>query len=93
MPAPVRLTADLPPTGGLLVPERSAEDIQHDIERSRATLASSVDQLVYRGNPKRIAYNAKQCVKQKLQTPQGKAVLAVVGGLVVLVVVRRVRKH
>lgn len=73
--------------------ERSPEDIQRDIEKSRAALASAVDQLAYRGNPKRIADNAKTSIKHKLQTPQGQAVMAVVGGLVVFLVVRRIRKH
>lgn len=73
--------------------ERSADEIQRDIEKSRAALASAVDQLAYRGNPKRIAENAKLIVVQKVQSPQGKAVLAVVGGLVVLRVIRRIRKR
>lgn len=73
--------------------ERSAADIQRDIEKSRAALASAVDQLAYRGNPKRVVENTKQTVKDKLQTPQGKAAMAVVGGLLVVVVIRRIRKH
>jgi hypothetical protein len=75
------------------VPERSAEDIQRDIERSRQELAKAVDQLAYRTNPKRVVENTKQSIVAKLKTPQGQAVIAVVGGLLAVVIVRRVRKH
>ncbi|SHG75016.1 Protein of unknown function [Jatrophihabitans endophyticus] len=75
------------------MPERSAEDIKRDIERSRADLATAVDKLAYRGNPKRIAENAKQSAKDRLATPQGQAVVAAVGALVLVLVVRRVRKR
>ena len=69
--------------------ERSADDIQRDIETSRAALAATVDQLAYRGNPKRIVEQAKVTVRQRVNSPQGRAVIAVAGGLLVLVVVRR----
>lgn len=73
--------------------ERSADDIQRDIERARASLASSVDELAYRTNPKRVTENVKQNLMDKARTPQGQAVI---GGVVLLVgflVVRRIRKH
>jgi hypothetical protein len=73
--------------------ERSADDIQRDIEQARASLAVAVDQLAYRASPKRVAENAKQTLKQKVQTPQGQAVIAGVGLLVVIVVVRRFRRR
>lgn len=75
------------------MPERSAEDIQRDIEKSRAALAASVDQLAFRANPKRIADNAKQSLRDKANSPQGQAVLAAVGGLLVIVIIRRIRKR
>ena len=73
--------------------ERSAEDIQRDIEQSRAALASSVDQLAYRTNPKRLVEQAKQSLREKANTPQGRIVIGVTGGLVVVLIVRRIRKH
>jgi osmotically-inducible protein OsmY len=73
--------------------ERSAEDIQRDIEQSRAALASSVDQLAYRTNPKRLVEQAKQTLRAKANTPQGRIVIGVTGGLVVVLIVRRIRKH
>lgn len=75
------------------MPERSADDIQRDIEKSRAALATTVDQLAYRTNPKRVTENVKQSLRERAQSPQGKAVLAAVGGLLVVVVIRRIRKH
>jgi hypothetical protein len=73
--------------------ERSADDIQRDIENSRAALASAVDQLAYRSNPKRVMENAKKTLREKAQSPHGRAVIAVTGGLVVIVIIRRIRKH
>ena len=73
--------------------DRSADEIQRDIEQARASLASSVDQLAYRTNPKRVADNAKNTVIAKAQTPQGMAVIGGVSVLVVFLVVRRIRNR
>ena len=73
--------------------ERSADEIQRDIEQARAGLAESVDRLAYRTNPKRVAANAKLSLRAKIDSPQGRIVLGVTGGLVVLLVVRRIRKR
>lgn len=72
--------------------ERNAEDIQRDIEQSRVALADAVDQLAYRTNPKRVMENVKQTLLEKAQSTQGRIVLGVAGGLVVVLIVRRVRK-
>ncbi|MGI8759859.1 MAG: DUF3618 domain-containing protein [Jatrophihabitantaceae bacterium] len=73
--------------------ERSADEIQRDIEQARASLAVAVDQLAYRTNPKRVADNLKQSLKDKAQTPQGKAVLGGAGALLALLLIRRIAKH
>jgi hypothetical protein len=73
--------------------ERTADEIQRDIEQARASLAVAVDQLAYRTNPKRVAENAKQTLKEKARTPQGQAVIGGVGLLVVVLVIRRFRKR
>lgn len=73
--------------------ERSPDDIQRDIEQSRAALAEAVDQLAYRTNPRRVADNVKQSLRERAQTTQGKIVIGVAGGLVVLLIVKRIRKH
>jgi hypothetical protein len=72
--------------------ERSADQIQRDIEQARVTLATSVDQLAYRTNPKRVVEQVKATVKDKATTPQGKAVIGAAGLIVVLLVVRRLRR-
>ena len=73
--------------------DRSAEDIQRDIEKARAGLAASVDQLAYRTSPKRVAENAKLSLRAKANTPQGRIALGVSGGLVLVLIIRRVRKR
>jgi hypothetical protein len=64
------------------VPERTAEQIQHEIEQARDALACAVDQLATSTNPKRLANDAKQSLPANAQTPAGKAVI---GGVVVVV--------
>jgi hypothetical protein len=78
---------------GVSVAERTADDIQHDIERARASLAVAVDQLAYRTSPRRLSGEFKSAVKAKINTAQGKAVLAGAGAIVALLVVRRIAKH
>jgi osmotically-inducible protein OsmY len=75
------------------VADRSADDIQHDIEQARAGLAEAVDQLAYRTNPKRLADEAKQGLRAKANTTQGRIVIGVTGGLVVLLIVKRIRNR
>jgi hypothetical protein len=69
------------------------EQIQREIEQARVALASAVDEIVYRTNPKRLSNEWKLSLKAKIQTPQGKAVIGAAGAVVVLLIVRRVRKH
>jgi hypothetical protein len=75
------------------VAERNADEIQREIEQARVSLASAVDQLAYRTNPKRVSEGAKRAVVEKAQTPVGMAVIGGTGLLVVLLIVRRIRKH
>jgi hypothetical protein len=75
------------------VPERTADQIQREIESARASLATAVDKLADRTSPKRLANEAKQKLIARAQTPQGKAVIGGAGALVVLLVIRRLRKR
>ncbi len=72
--------------------ERTAEQIQQEIEQSRVALADAVDQLTYRADPKRIVEQAKQRLLDKAQTTQGRIVIGAAGALVVVLVLRRIRK-
>ena len=74
------------------MPERTAEQVQREIENARDALAVAVDQLADKTNPKRLATQARESAIEKAQTPIGKAVLGGVGLIVVLLVVRRVRR-
>jgi hypothetical protein len=73
--------------------DRTADEIQRDIEQARASLATTVDQITYRTNPKRVVENAKAALLERAQTPQGKAVIGGAGALVLILIIRRVRKH
>jgi len=73
--------------------ERSADEIQRDIENARTSLATSIDQLVVRTSPKRIAADAKQSLIVKAQTPQGKVVIGVAGALLAILIIRRFVKR
>jgi hypothetical protein len=73
--------------------ERSADEIQRDIEYARVSLAAAIDQLAFRTNPKRLADNVKQALKEKAQSPQGKAVIAGTGALFGILIIRRIVKH
>jgi hypothetical protein len=75
------------------VAERSADDIQRDIERARTGLAGAVDQLAYRTNPHRVVDNAKQTLREKANTTPGRVAIGITGGLVVLLIVKRFRKR
>ena len=73
--------------------ERSADDIQRDIEQARVGLARAVDQLAYRTNPRRVSDQLKQTLKARAGSTEGRIVIGVTGGVVLLLVVKRFRKH
>ncbi len=68
---------------------RDAETIQAEIERARDALAVAVDELTNRANPKRIADQGKQTLTATLNDPKVKYSLIAVGGLVALLIIRR----
>lgn len=72
---------------------RTAEDIQRDIEQARTSLASTVDQLAERTSPKRLAEETKKNLLAKAKSPAGQAVIGGAGVLVALLLVRRVRRY
>ena len=73
--------------------QRGVADIQREIEQARTTLAGAIDEIAYRVNPQRLRENVVRTLREKAQTPQGRAVIAGAGGLVLFLVVRRLRKH
>jgi hypothetical protein len=73
------------------VGERNLSSIESDIEVTRARLASTIDQLVYRTSPKTIAKREANQVKgyfvEADGTPRTDNIVKVVGGVVGVVVV------
>ena len=91
--------ADAPvaaPSGRLApVAARDPRQIQLEIDAARESLAATLDHLVYRGSPKRVADQGREAAVRFLQTPAGMAVAGGVGLLLSLAVVQRIRhrKH
>jgi len=75
------------------VAERGADEIQREIEQARVKLAGAVDQLAYQTSPKRMVENVKQTLKERAESPQGRVVIGVTGGLVVVLIIRRIRRR
>ena len=71
--------------------DRNLNSIENDIEVTRARLASTIDQLVYRTSPKTIAKREVNAVKGYFVDAQGAPridnIAKVVGGVVGVVVV------
>lgn len=71
--------------------DRDPDTIKRDIDEAREQLASTVDSLAVRANPRRIADDVKSGVLNFVQKP---AVIASVAGTVVLVIaVRWIRRR
>ncbi|CAM3323539.1 DUF3618 domain-containing protein [Kibdelosporangium persicum] len=68
---------------------RDPDTIQRDIEQAREALASTLDQLGEKANPKKLVDDATSSVKSKFDDPRVKAALIGVGVLVAVIVVRR----
>ncbi len=69
---------------------RDPDTIQRDIEQARDALASTLDQLGTKANPKKLVDDATSNVKSKFGDPRVKAALIGVGVLVAVLVVRRI---
>ena len=80
--------------------EREPDAIERDIEEARERLATTIDQLVYRTNPKTIIRREVAVVRGYFVDPQGNPrtenILKVAGGVAgfvaLLVVIRRVSR-
>jgi Protein of unknown function (DUF3618) len=70
---------------------RDPRQIQLEIDAARESLAATLDHLVYRSSPKRVADQGRQAALRFLQTPAGLAVLGGVGVLIGLAVFNTVR--
>lgn len=73
--------------------ERDPETIKKDIDAAREQLASTVDILAERANPRHIADRAKARAVQFVKQPAVAMSLAGLAALGVVLVVRRVRSR
>jgi hypothetical protein len=72
--------------------KQGTADIEREIEQARTELATSLDQLIERTSPKRIAQTTKNNLIARARTPQGQKVIAVtVATVVALIVFSRLR--
>jgi hypothetical protein len=75
------------------VADRDPEAIKQEIDVARNQLASTVDSLAERANPRRLADDVKARVLEFVRKPAVTVSLVGVGALVVVVVVHRVRNR
>ncbi|MFC9832540.1 DUF3618 domain-containing protein [Rhodococcus sp. NPDC127530] len=68
---------------------RDTESIEREIENARSQLASTLDELTVRTNPKRLVENTKRTLIAKLNEPAVKYGLIAVGAVAGLLVLRR----
>ena len=73
--------------------DRDPDTIKQEIDQARDQLASTVDSLAERANPRRIADDLKAGVVRFIQKPAVTISLAGVGVVVVVLVVRRIRSR
>lgn len=73
--------------------ERDPETIKQEIDRARDELASTVDSLAARANPRRLADDARAWAVAFVKKPPVAVTLAGVSALVLVVVVHRIRNR
>jgi hypothetical protein len=73
------------------VAERDPDTIKQEIDKARDQLASTVDSLAVRANPRRLADDAKARVIGFVKKPAVAVSLAGIAALAVAVAVRRIR--
>jgi uncharacterized protein DUF3618 len=75
------------------VANRDPDSIKQEIDEARNQLASTVDSLAERANPRRIADDAKARLIGFVTKPPVMATLAGLGVVTVVIVVRRIRRR
>jgi len=75
------------------VAERDPDTIKQDIDKARDQLASTVDSLAVRANPRRLADDAKARVIGFVKKPAVAISLAGIAALAAALAVRRIRNR
>ena len=73
------------------MPPRDPRQIQLEIDSARESLAATLDQIAFRGSPKRLRAEGQAAVQRFLQSPVGLATVGAVGLLLTVVVVNKIR--
>ena len=73
--------------------DRDPDTIKQEIDQARNQLASTVDSLAERANPRRIADDAKARVVRFVKKPPVAFTLAALAALAVVLVIRRIRNR
>ncbi|MGV0632965.1 DUF3618 domain-containing protein [Mycolicibacillus trivialis] len=73
--------------------DRDPDAIKQDIDRARDQLASTVDLLAERTNPRRLADDAKAKAVRLVKTPAVTISLVGVGALTMVLVIRKIRNR
>lgn len=68
---------------------RDPDAIERDIEQARTALASTLDELSVKADPKRFVEQGKSSVQDKLNDPKARYALIGAGALVTVLVVRK----
>jgi Protein of unknown function (DUF3618) len=75
------------------VADRDPNIIKQDIDQARDQLATTVDALAERANPRKLADNAKAGVIQFVKKPAVIVSIAGLGTVVVVILVRRIKQR
>lgn len=71
--------------------DRDPDDIKREIDEARDQLASTVDRLAVRANPRRLADDAKASLVRFVKKPAVAVSIAGLGTVVLVVLIRRRR--
>ena len=73
--------------------DRDPDKIKQDIDVARDQLATTVDALAERANPRRIADDAKTGLVQFVKKPAVTVSIAGIGAVVLVIVIRRIKNR
>jgi hypothetical protein len=74
------------------VADRDPDTIKQEIDQARDQLASTVDSLTERANPRRIAEDVKSGLVRAVKKPPVAISLAGIGALLVVLLIRKIRR-
>jgi hypothetical protein len=75
------------------VADRDPDDIKQEIDKARDQLATTVDALAERANPRRIADNAKAGAIEFVKKPAVAVSIAGLGAVLLMLLIRRIKNR